>query len=51
MTSEDGGIGNWHQLTPWCRAVGCDAGRLRMESKERAEGRGGLGMHVQRAAL
>lgn len=26
MTSEDGGIGNWHQLTPWCRAVGCNAG-------------------------
>lgn len=43
MTTEDGGIGNWHQLIPWCRAVGCNAGRLRMESMEGAEGPEGLG--------
>lgn len=38
MTSEHGGIGNWHQMIPWCRAVGCNAGRLRMESMDSVEG-------------
>lgn len=38
MTTEHGGIGNWHQLIPLRRAVGCNGGRLRMESIGRVGG-------------
>lgn len=38
VTTEHGVIGNWHLLIPCCSVVGCNAGRLRMESMESEEG-------------